>query len=227
MTDKKDIKELIQREEPNLNNLLEKEDLSAFKGMVDELRDTWSKKQMFRTETEARFSVLQDNRYPTKDSKYWQCVREQSTYLDNLMALSFDYRRNDAKIKWLEGKIEKEEDEYKSTKYQIDLDEARFGKASMEKVARHRMREIKMWSMLKKEFNDGSFNDRDVNQHQLESYHKMYAGKAKSITSSTPESEVFNIVGQLRSLERIKQTGELENKTEKKEELPQYGKPSS
>ena len=227
MTNKKDIKELIQREEPNLNNLLEKEDLSAFKGMVDELRDTWSKKQMFRTETEARFSVLQDNRYPTRASKYWQCVREQSTYLDNLMALSFEYRRNDAKIKWLEGKIEKEEDEYKSTKYQIDLDEARFGKASMEKVARHRMREIKMWSMLKKEFNDGSFNDRDVNQHQLESYHKMYAGKAKSITSSTPESEVFNIVGQLRSLERIKQTGELENKTEKKEELPQYGKPSS
>ena len=227
MTDKKDIKELIQREEPNLNNLLEKEDLSAFKGMVDELRDTWSKKQMFRTETEARFSVLQDNRYPTKASKYWQCVREQSTYLDNLMSLSFDYRRNDAKIKWLESKVEKEEDEYKSTKYQIDLDEARFGKASMEKVARHRMREIKMWSKLKKEFNDGSFNDKDVNQHQLESYHKMFAGKASSITSITPESEVFNIVGQLKSLERIKQTGELENKTEKKEELPQYGKPSS
>ena len=227
MTNKKDIKDLIQKEEPSLNNLLEKEDLSAFKGMVDELRDTWSKKQMFRTETEARFSVLQDNRYPTKASKYWQCVREQSTYLDNLMALSFDYRRNDAKIKWLEGKVEKEEDEYKSTKYQIDLDEARFGKASMEKVARHRMREIKMWSMLKKEFNDGSFNDRDVNQHQLESYHKMYAGKAKNITSSTPESEVFNIVGQLRSLERIKQTGELENKTEKKEELPRYGKPNA
>ena len=221
---KKDIKHLIEQETPNLNNLFSPEEVSDFKSMTEELRDTWTKKQMFRTETEARFSVLQDNRYPTRAAKYWQCVREQSTYLDNLMALSFDYRRNDAKIKWLEGKIEKEEDEYKSTKYQIDLDEARFGKASMEKVARHRMREIKMWSMLKKEFNDGSFNDRDVNQHQLESYHKMYAGKAKSITSSTPESEVFNIVGQLRSLERIKQTGELENKTEKKEELPQYGK---
>ena len=225
MTDKKDVKDIIKKEEIHLNNLLEKEDLSAFKGMVDELRDTWSKKQMFRTETEARFSVLQDNRYPTRAAKYWQCVREQSTYLDNLMALSFDYRRNDAKIKWLEGKIEKEEDEYKSTKYQIDLDEARFGKASMEKVARHRMREIKMWSMLKKEFNDGSFNDKDVNQHQLESYHKMYAGKAKGITNNTPESEVFNIVGQLRSLERIKNSGELENKVEKKEELPQYEKP--
>ena len=96
---KKDIKELIQKEETNLNNLLEQEDLSAFKCMVDELRDTWTKKQMFRTETEARFSVLQDNRYPTRASKYWQCVREQSTYLDNLMSLSFEYRRNEAKIK--------------------------------------------------------------------------------------------------------------------------------
>ena len=227
MNNKKDVKDIIKKEEIHLNNLLEQEDLSAFKGMVDELRDTWTKKQMFRTETEARFSVLQDNRYPTRAAKYWQCVREQSTYLDNLMALSFDYRRNDAKINWLEKKIDKEEDEYKTTKYQIDLEECRFAKASMEKVAKHRMREIKMWSKLKGEFNDGSFNDKDVNQHQLESYHKMYAGKAKSINSSTPEAEVFNIMGQLRSLERIKQTGELENKTEKKEELPQYGKPSS
>ena len=225
MTDKKDVKDIIKKEEIHLNNLLEQGDLSAFKGMVDELRDTWTKKQMFRTETEARFSVLQDNRYPTKAAKYWQCVREQSSYLDNLMTLSFDYRRNEAKIKWLEGKVEKEEDEYKATKYQIDLDECRFAKASMEKVAKHRMREIKMWSGLKKEFNDGSFNDKDVNQHQLDSYHKMYAGKAKGITNNTSEAEVFNIVGQLRSLERIKQTGELENKTEKKEELPQYGKP--
>ena len=110
---KKDIKDLIQKEENNLNNLLEPTDLSDFKSMVDELRDTWTKKQMFRTETEARFSVLQDNRYPTKAAKYWQCVREQSSYLDNLMALSFDYRRNDAKIKWLEKKVDTEKDEYK------------------------------------------------------------------------------------------------------------------
>ena len=55
----------------------------------------------------------------------------------------------------------------------------------------------------------------------------MYAGKAKGITNNTPESEVFNIVCQLRSLERVKQTGELENKAEKKEELPRYGKPNA
>ncbi len=222
---KKDVKDIIQKEEVHLNNLLTTDDLSAFKGMVDELRDTWTKKQMFRTETEARFSVLQDNRYPTKASKYWQCVREQSSYLDNLMALSFDYRRNEAKIKWLEDKVDKEQDEYKQTKYQIDLDECRFGKASMEKVAKHRMREIKMWSKLKSEFNDGSFNDKDVNQHQLESYGLQYNEKAKSLNDNSSEAEIFNVMGQLNSLQRIKKSGELESSYTETEKLTQHGKP--
>ena len=99
MKEKKDIKELIQQEETHLNNLLEPDDLKSFKGLVEELRDTWKKKQIFRTETEARFSVLQDNRYPNKAAKYWQCVREQNVFLENLMLLSFQYRRNKAKIK--------------------------------------------------------------------------------------------------------------------------------
>jgi len=222
---KKDVKDIIQKEEVHLNNLLTTDDLSAFKGMVDELRDTWTKKQMFRTETEARFSVLQDNRYPTKAAKYWQCVREQSSYLDNLMTLSFDYRRNEAKIKWLEGKVEKEKDEYKQTKYQIDLDECRFAKASMEKVAKHRMREIKMWSKLKGEFNDGSFNDKDVNQHQLESYGLQYHEKAKTLNANSSESEIFNVMGQLQSLQRIKKSGELESSYTETEKLTQHGKP--
>ena len=225
MTEKKDVKDIIQKEETHLNNLLEQQDLTDFKGMVDELRDTWTKKQMFRTETEARFSVLQDNRYPTKAAKYWQCVREQSSYLDNLMTLSFDYRRNEAKIKWLEGKVEKEEDEYKATKYQIDLDECRFAKASMEKVAKHRMREIKMWSGLKKEFNDGSFNDKDVNQHQLESYGMQYAEKARQLTENSSDTDKFNVLGQLQSLQRIRKSGELESSYKEREQLEQHGKP--
>jgi len=225
MTEKKDVKDIIQKEETHLNNLLEQQDLTDFKGMVDELRDTWTKKQMFRTETEARFSVLQDNRYPTKGAKYWQCVREQSSYLDNLMTLSFDYRRNEAKITWLEKKIDKEEDEYKRTKYEIDLDECRFAKASMEKTAKHRMREIKMWSKLKGEFNDGSFNDKDVNVHQLESYGLQYYEKSKTLNEHSDQNEVFNVMGQLQSLQRIKKSGELESSYKEKEQITQHGKP--
>ena len=224
-TQKRNIKDLIQQEETHLNNLLEPNDLKSFNGMVDELRDTWTKKQIFRTETEARVSVLQDNRYPSKAAKYWQCVREQSVFLENLMALSFDYRRNEAKIKWLTKKVENETDEYKLDCYKIDLDEKIYAKANMEAVAKDRMREINMWSKLKKEFNDGSFNDKDVNAHQLESYGLQYYEKDKTLNEHSSESEKFNILGQLQSLQRIKKSGELESSYKEQEKLTQDDKP--
>ena len=89
----------------------------------------------------------------------------------------------------------------------------------MEKVARHRMREIKMWSMLKKEFNDGSFNDKDVNVHQLESYGRQYAEKAKHLNDNSSEAEKFNVMGQLQSLQRIRKSGELESSYQEKEQI--------
>ena len=209
MTEKRNIHELIVKEAPSLNNLLDPEDVKEFKAMTSELRDTWTKKQVFRTETEMRMSVLHDSKYPTKASKYWQCVREQNVFLENLMSLSFDCRRSEAKLKWLEKKIETEKDEYKLEKYKIDLDEARYGLANMQLVARDRMREIKLWSTLKKEFNDGSFNDKDVNRHQLESYHQIMKNKAETLTQGSSQPEVFNVLGQLKTIERVKKSGEM------------------
>jgi hypothetical protein len=209
MTEKRNIHALIEKEAPSLNNLLDPEDVKEFKAMTAELRDTWTKKQVFRTETEMRMSVLQDMKYPTKAAKYWQCVREQNVFLENLMSLSFDCRRSEAKVKWLEKKIETEQDEYKLEKYKIDLDEARYGLANMQLVARDRMREIKLWSTLKKEFDDGSFDTQDVNRHQLESYHQIMKNKAETLTSGSSQPEVFNVLGQLNTIERVKKSGEM------------------
>ena len=224
-TEKRNIQPLIEKEEEHLHNILPTEDVKAFKDMVGEFRDTWTKKQIFRTETEARISVLQDMKYPTKASKYWQCVREQNVFLENLMALSFDYRRNDIKIKRLEKKIIDEEDDLKKELWKIDLDEKKYGKASMELTAKDRMRELKMWSKLKVEFNDGSFNDKDVNEHQLESYNKIMQHKSKTLTSGSSQSEVFNVLGQLQTIERVKRDGELgHNKKESITSEPSFGK---
>ena len=209
MSEKRNIHALIEKEAPSLNNLLDPEDVKEFKAMTAELRDTWTKKQVFRTETEMRMSVLQDMKYPTKAAKYWQCVREQNVFLENLMSLSFDCRRSEAKVKWLEKKIETEQDEYKLEKYKIDLDEARYGLANMQLVARDRMREIKLWSSLKKEFDDGTFDTKDVNTHQLESYHHIMKNKAETLTSGSSQPEVFNVLGQLKTIERVKKSGEM------------------
>ena len=217
MTDKRNIKELIEKEAPNLNNLLDPEEVKIFKGLTEELRDTWTKKQMFRTETEMQFSVLNDAKYPTKAAKYWQCVREQNVFLENLMSLSFDYRRIEVKIKRLQEKLNKEEDPLKKELLQIDIDEKVYGKASMQLVARDRMREIKLWSKFKKKFDDGSFDTKNVNTHQLHSYHLTMKNKAETLTEGSSQPEVFNVLGQLQSIERMKkENGQLEQtKTDK------------
>ena len=210
--EKRNIKELIEKEAPNLNNLLDPEDVKQFQGLTEELRDTWTKKQMFRTETEMQFSVLNDAKYPTKAAKYWQCVREQNVFLENLMNLSFDYRRADVKLKRLQQKMEKEEDPLKKELLQIDIDEKIYNKASMQLVARDRMREIKLWSKFKKKFDDGSFDTKDVNTHQLHSYHLTMKNKAETLTDGSSQPEVFNVLGQLQSIERIKkELGQLQH----------------
>ena len=127
------------------------------------------------------------------------------------MSLSFDYRRNAAKIKRLKEKVQTETNEYKKELYQIDLDEKIYHQANSELVAKDRMRELKMWSKLKKEFNDGSFDSKDVNKHQLESYGKIMQNKAKTLTEGSSQPEVFNVVGQLETIKRVKKDGELEN----------------
>ena len=209
MTEKRNIHALIEKEAPSLNNLLDPKDVKEFKAMTAELRDTWTKKQVFRTETEMRMSVLQDAKYPTKASKYWQCVREQNVFLENLMSLSFDARRNEVKLKRLQEKLKTEEDPLKRELLQIDIDEKTYSVANMQLVARDRMREIKLWSVLKKEFNDGSFDDKDVNSHQLDSYHLIMKNKAETLTSGSSQPEVFNVLGQLQTIERVKKSGEM------------------
>ena len=207
--EKRNIHALIEKEAPSLNNLLDPNDVKEFKEMTEELRDTWTKKQVFRTETEMRMSVLQDAKYPTKAAKYWQCVREQNVFLENLMTLSFDARRNEVKLKRLQEKLKTEEDPLKRELLQIDIDEKTYSVANMQLVARDRMREIKLWSTLKKEFDDGSFDTQDVNRHQLDSYHLIMKNKAETLTSGSSQPEVFNVLGQLQTIERVKKSGEM------------------
>ena len=106
--EKRNIQTLATTQSKYLLDILDVEDVKQFKSLIPELKDTWKKKQVFRTETEMRFSVLSDNKYPTRAAKYWQCVREQNTHFENLMHLSFDARKNDVEIEKLKVKVKEE-----------------------------------------------------------------------------------------------------------------------
>ena len=78
------------------------------------------------------------------------------------------------------------------------------------------MRELKLWSQLKKENDDGTFDKQNVNTHQLESYHKIMINRKNTLTPGSSQPEVFNVLGQLETIERIKkERGQLEG-TERK-----------
>ena len=214
--EKRNIQTLATTQSKYLSDILDVEDVKEFKSLIPELKDTWKKKQVFRTETEMRFSVLSDNKYPTRASKYWQCVREQNTHFENLMHLSFDARKNDVEIEKLRTKIKKEKDKLEKQLLQIELEEKVYSKASMELVAKHRMREVATWSKLKKEFYDGSFDDKDVNTHQAQSYKIRLEHQKATLTPGSSQPEVFNVLGQLDTLNRVMKDGELLPNKEKK-----------
>ena len=214
--EKRNIATKLETESKYLTNILDKEDVKEFKKLIPELQDTWHKKQMFRTETEMRFSVLSDNKYPTKAAKYWQSVREQNTHFENLVHLSFDARKNEVEIEKLQRDIAKEKDPLDKKMKQIELEEKLYGKAQMELVAKHRMREVATWSKLKKEFDDGQFDKEDVNTHQAHSYMLRLQHQKNTITPGTSQPEVFNVMGQLDTLERVIRDKELAPPKEKK-----------
>ena len=214
--EKRNIQTLATTQSKYLSDILDVEDVKEFKSLIPELKDTWKKKQVFRTETEMRFSVLSDNKYPTRAAKYWQCVREQNTHFENLMHLSFDARKNDVEIEKLRIKIKEEKNKLEKQLLQIELEQKIYGKAGMELVAKHRMREVATWSKLKKEFHDGSFDDRDVNTHQAQSYKIRLEHQKATLTPGSSQPEVFNVLGQLDTLNRVIKDGELLPRNEKK-----------
>ena len=201
MKEKRNIHELIVREEPPLREILDPAQVAKFKELTNELRDTWTKKQMFRTRTEIEFSVLNDAKYPTNAAKYWQCVREQNTHMENLMHLSFDARKNDIEIKQKQKELEEETDPLKKELIQVEIDQKTYSKASMQLIAAHRMREVTEWSNFKKIYNDGTFDDKNVDTHQLLSYKKIMKNRKNTLTPGSSQPEVFNVLGQLQTIE--------------------------
>ena len=116
----KEIISLI--EEKSLIPLLDNNDYRQFLKYKEELKDTWFKKQVYRTETEMRVSVLNDAKFPTNAGKYWQCVREHDVMFTELMRHSFEHRENRVELKKLKRKfvIEKDDLELEAFKVQVD-----------------------------------------------------------------------------------------------------------
>lgn len=191
----------------NILAVLKPNDAAELLRLKEELADNWNKKQIFRTETEMRVSVLNDAKYPTPAAKYWQSVREMSAHFDELINLSFEMRKSNIERLRLERRMKEAElkgDELDIMEIQIDLDINLYNKACMEQVAHDRVREIKTWSKIKAELNDGSFDDQNVNTHQAISLGLKFENQVKALKENSSVGEVMNAVGPYETIKRLK-----------------------
>lgn len=195
-----------------MTDLLPKKIHDQMTKLVAECNDSMAKKQMWRTDTEARFSVLNDAKHPTNASKYWQAVREQSVFAEQFTILSFNYRRNEIKIKKIKHQIEHMEadDEFALMELEVDLDECLFNKKEYKRQALDRVREIQMWSDIKKELTDAEdFDTENVNTHQIESYLQILENRRITLSPASTQPEIMNVLGQLNTLRRLLSLDEL------------------
>ncbi len=182
------------------SNILTEEDFSKIDKLRDELRHTFLHSQVFRTRTEMEVSVLNDVKFPTPDAKYWQSMREQNVHFHELVMLSYKHRKNLVKIKKLERKLAKEEDDLEKEMIQIDIERRKYISINQQRVAKDRIREVHSWHEIKANLiPDMASSLDDVDEHQLISYVNRWIIQAKIMGDTGGPSERHNLFGQLET----------------------------
>ena len=198
-----------------IEQILLPEEYKQIDSIKEELIDSWHKRQIFRTDTEARYAVLNDFKFPTKAGKYWQAVREQCVHFDELTTLSFEIRRKEIQLKEIDHKLSEKDTaltEFDRDRLLVDRDECLFHLASGKAVAKDRVREVMQWSKIKEEVNDGSFDDKNVDTHQKESLFRQVFNRAQVAPKDISAEERLSIDGILHVLKDAPENKEFVQK---------------
>ena len=198
--------ELLSKAKDTLVPMLSSDLETKLAGLVDELQETYAKRQIWRTQTEMMFSVLDDSKFTTPAAKYWQCVREQSVFYQELVQLTLDYRRNNIAILEIEEKLQGDDlNKFERMNLDVEYDSAIWARDGLQLAAKDRMRELDLWSQIKTALVEGNpeFDTEDVNTHQAESYLKRMENRRDTLTSGSQGAEVINVLGSLNTLRRL------------------------
>ena len=186
------------------NPLITPEHRQIIDALDAEMIEAVHKRQGFRTPTEMRFSVLNDQKFPTNASKYWQAIREQSSFYESLVYLSFGYRTNEIAIKRLQRDMAELTDELDIMDAEVHMDQLLYSRQSMKIEARHRVEELVEWSKIKKELVEATdFDTENVDTHQAASYLEILEHRVAALLPGVGQGDVLNAVSQLNTLRRL------------------------
>ena len=126
---------------------------------------------------------------------------------ENLRINTFDYRKRYVKILRKKDKLEKCEDEFDRMQLEIEIEESEWALENISAQAMDRVREIELWSKIKAELDDGSFNTEDVNVHQAETLELQLANRLNTLTPGASQSEVLNVIGPYNTIRKMNGNG--------------------
>lgn len=142
------------------SSVLDNEDLASLQDLMPGIEQSIQSHTIYRTATEALFSVLNDVKFPTAASKYHQAKREQLVMFENLVGLSFDYRAALIELDEVESKIANSKG-IKLKKLEVRRDRLQFKLMWMRKDGQERIRELKMWAQIKQDLAKSDVFDLD------------------------------------------------------------------
>ena len=182
--------------------VLSNENAKKMEALRAEVEDSQRKKQKYRTESQMRYAILNDNSFPTRAGKYWQAVREQASMYENLVWLSFQYRADKIELERTTETHKKTSDKYEKQLLEIEIDKIKWRLSEAEREGKDRVREIEVWSKLKKELDDGSFDTENVETHKLEDMYKSLLSRADVLTPHHGPDEILNVHGPLDTIKK-------------------------
>jgi hypothetical protein len=191
----------------SIMHVLDENDTKTIIDLQTELEETFTKSQVYRTETEARISILNDIKFPTPASKYWQAVREQNLHFEEAVTESYHIRHLNLQIYEHELKIKKLKEkgahELKIWKKEYWRDTKKAELNNVKRSLKWRIKELKQWSKIKKELDNGTFDTVNPDTHLGETYKHYWANRVKALHSKSGPGEVMNALGSYIASERL------------------------
>ena len=189
-------------------SILEKDDMKSISNLSEELQRVFEVRQIWRTETEIRYSVLDDVNFPDSASKYWQCIREQNVFWEQLVSLSCNYQKAQGELELAEIEYDEIKGNNKKSNAQRKIKDAeikqrQFGLMHVRLQGHDRVREIKIWEKVKLELTaKEDFDINDVNKHQMKSYAKRWEKKMNLGAKSNNSSMFINSMSSLETMKK-------------------------
>jgi len=145
------------------------------------LLSTYTDVPAFRTYIEKYVGVLTNSRFPTPDSKFWQCKKEAEVQFNELLKAMLRHKAYGIEMDELNYKIgiletQKKEAEhpllvgYDIAKLQVKVAEIGLHIKGVEKEIKYRILEIGDWNTISKEWEGSMKHSKDIySQHEVDS----------------------------------------------------------